>query len=146
MHKAGKIINRLEYGNGKVHKYNSSGKKNWTGASASGNDSSGTRWFVGITKQAVSKIEQTEKFDDERLGEIASALGVTVDGLKSFNEETILYNTNNFYENCGVKSAVSNTGNNQTFNSFPVEQVIEIFEKLLDKQKEQFETLKKEKK
>lgn len=99
--------------------------------------------LLGITKQAVSKIEQTEKFDDERLGEIASALGVTVDGLKSFNEETILYNTNNFYENCGVKSAVSNTGNNQTFNSFPVEQVIEIFEKLLDKQKEQFETLKK---
>ena len=93
--------------------------------------------LLGITKQ---------KFDDERLGEIASALGVTVDGLKSFNEETILYNTNNFYENCGVKSAVSNTGNNQTFNSFPVEQVIEIFEKLLDKQKEQFETLKKEKK
>ena len=45
-----------------------------------------------------------------------------------------------------LKSAVSNTGNNQTFNSFPVEQVIEIFEKLLDKQKEQFETLKKEKK
>ena len=87
--------------------------------------------LLGITKQAVSKIEQTEKFDD---------------GLKSFNEETILYNTNNFYENCGVKSAVSNTGNNQTFNSFPVEQVIEIFEKLLDKQKEQFETLKKEKK
>ena len=86
--------------------------------------------LLGITKQAVSKIEQTEKFDDERLGEIASALGVTVDGLKSFNEETI-------------KSAVSNTGNNQTFNSFPVEQVIEIFEKLLDKQKEQFETLKK---
>ena len=55
-----------------------------------------------------------------------------------------MYNTNNFYENCGVKSAVSNTGNNQTFNSFPVEQVIEIFEKLLDKQKEQFETLKRE--
>ena len=102
--------------------------------------------LLGITKQAVSKIEQTEKFDDERLGEIASALGVTVDGLKNFNEETILYNTNNFYENCGVKSAVSNTGNNQTFNSFPVEQVIEIFEKLLDKQKEQFETLKKQKK
>ena len=38
--------------------------------------------LLGITKQAVSKIEQTEKFDDERLGEIASALGVTVDGLK----------------------------------------------------------------
>lgn len=118
-------------------------EENWTGASASGMTQAELGDLLGITKQAVSKIEQTEKFDDERLGEIASALGVTVDGLKSFNEETILYNTNNFYENCGVKSAVSNTGNNQTFNSFPVEQVIEIFEKLLDKQKEQFETLKK---
>lgn len=28
VHKAGQIINRLEYGNGKVHKYDSSGKKN----------------------------------------------------------------------------------------------------------------------
>jgi len=98
--------------------------------------------LLGITKQAVSKIEQTEKFDDERLGEIASALGVTVDGLKNFNEETILYNTNNFYENCGVKNAI---GNNQTFNNFPIEQTIELFEKLLEKQKEQFESLKKEK-
>ena len=52
------------------------------------------------------------------------------------------YNTNNFYENCGVKNAI---GNNQTFNNFPIEQTIELFEKLLEKQKEQFESLKKEK-
>lgn len=59
--------------------------------------------LLGITKQAVSKMEQTEKIDDERLEKIASALGVTTDGLKEYNEETVLYNTNNFYENCGVK-------------------------------------------
>ena len=58
--------------------------------------------LLGITKQAVSKMEQTEKIDDERLEKIASALGVTTDGLKEYNEETVLYNTNNFYENCGV--------------------------------------------
>ena len=98
--------------------------------------------FLGITKQAVSKMEQTEKIDDERLEKIASALGVTTDGLKEYNEETVLYNTNNFYENCGVKNAI---GNNQTFNNFPIEQTIELFEKLLEKQKEQFESLKKEK-
>ena len=101
--------------------------------------------LLGITKQAVSKIEQADNFDDDRLSEIASALGVTVEGLKSLNEETILYTTNNFYENCGVKNAVSNTSNDQTFNNFPIEQAIELFEKLLDKQKEQFDTLKKEK-
>ena len=88
--------------------------------------------LLGITKQA----------DDERLEKIASALGVTTDGLKEYNEETVLYNTNNFYENCGVKNAI---GNNQTFNNFPIEQTIELFEKLLEKQKEQFESLKKEK-
>lgn len=60
--------------------------------------------------------------------------------MKEYNEETVLYNTNNFYENCGVKNAI---GNNQTFNNFPIEQTIELFEKLLEKQKEQFESLKK---
>lgn len=98
--------------------------------------------LLGITKQAVSKMEQAEKIDDERLDKIASALGVTVEGLKEYNEETVLYNTNNFYENCGVKNAI---GNNQTFNNFPLEQAIELFEKLLDKQREQFENLKKAK-
>lgn len=98
--------------------------------------------LLGITKQAISKMEQSEKIEDERLDKIATALGVTVEGLKEFNEETVLYNTNNFYENCGVKNAI---GNNQTFNNFPLEQAIELFEKLLDKQREQFENLKKAK-
>ncbi|HUN03980.1 MAG TPA: hypothetical protein PLS00_14070, partial [Niabella sp.] len=82
--------------------------------------------------------------DDERLDGIAAALGVTLDGLKRFNEETVLYNTINFYENCGVKtSAVSN---NHTFNNFPIEQAIEMFEKLLQKEREKYEEVKKTKK
>lgn len=99
---------------------------------------------LNISKQAVSKMEQTEHIDGERLDGIAAALGVTVDGLKKFNEETVLYNTINFYENCGVKtSAVSN---NHTFNNFPIEQAIEMFEKLLQKEREKYEEVKKEKK
>ena len=92
---------------------------------------------LGVTKQAVSKLEQTEQIDDERLKKIADALGVTEEGLKKFNEETVLYNTINFYENCGVKTnAVSN---NHTFNNFPIEQAIELFENLLKRQQEMFE-------
>lgn len=67
---------------------------------------------------------------------------VTTDGLKEYNEDTVLYNTNNLHENCSVKNAIDN---NLTFNNFPIEQMIELFEKLLEKQKEQFESLKKEK-
>jgi transcriptional regulator with XRE-family HTH domain len=64
---------------------------------------------LGITKQAVSKLEQAEKLDDAKLKHIAGALGVTEEGLKKFNEETVLYNTINFYENCGVATtAISN--------------------------------------
>lgn len=100
--------------------------------------------ILGITKQAVSKLEQTEQVDDDRLKQVAEALGVTEDGLKKFNEETVLYNTINFYENCGVTtSAVSN---NHTFNNFPIDKAIEIFEKLLQKEREKFESIKNAKK
>ena len=96
---------------------------------------------LGISKQAVSKIEQTEQIDSERIKQIAEALGVTEEGLKKFNEETVLYNTINFYENCGVTtSAVSN---NHTFNNFPIEKTIEMFEKLLQKERDKFERVKR---
>lgn len=99
--------------------------------------------LLGVTKQAISKMEQTEKLNDERLEEVASALGVTVEGLKRYNEETVLYNTNNSYENCCVST--SGVGSNHTFNNFPIEETIELFEKLLDREREKFESLKKEK-
>ncbi len=88
-------------------------------------------------------MEQAEKLNNERLEEIAAALGVTVEGLKKYNEETVLYNTNNTYENCCVST--NGEGNNHTFNHFPIEKTIELFEKLLDREREKFEDLKKEK-
>ncbi len=99
--------------------------------------------MLGVTRQAISKMEQAEKLNDERLKEIASALGVTVEGLKSYDEKTVLYNTNNTYENCSVST--NGAGNNHTFNHFPIEKTIELFEKLLDREREKFESLKKEK-
>jgi transcriptional regulator with XRE-family HTH domain len=99
---------------------------------------------LGITKQAVSKLEQAEKLDDAKLKHIAGALGVTEEGLKKFNEETVLYNTINFYENCGV--ATTAISNNHTFNNFPIEKTIALFEKLLEKERRKFEQAKKEKK
>lgn len=100
--------------------------------------------LLGITKQAVSKIEQLEKIADDRLKEIAHALGVTVDGLKSLNDEKVLYNTINFYENCGV-TANAISANTETVNNFPIDKAIEFFEKVLQAQNEKFEKVKKEK-
>lgn len=101
---------------------------------------------LGISKQAISKLEQTEKIGDEKLKEIADALGVTVEGLRKFNEESVLYYTYNFYENSGVTAASIGANNIETLNNFPIEKTIELFEKLLEREREKFESLKKGKK
>ncbi|WP_286850282.1 helix-turn-helix domain-containing protein, partial [Proteiniphilum sp. UBA5480] len=77
---------------------------------------------LGVTRQAVSKMEQTEKMDEERVEEIASALGVTVEGLKKYNEETVLYCTNNFNENCHVSASnIGPINSVENLNHFPLE-------------------------
>ena len=96
---------------------------------------------LGITKQAVSKMEQTEKIEDAKLKTVADALGVTEGGLKSFNEEKGLYKSNNFYENCGV-TATNIYANNEYVNNFPIEKTIELFEKLLEKERLKYEKVK----
>ena len=102
--------------------------------------------ILGVTKQAVSKMEQTEKMDDGKLKQVAEALGVTEEGLKNFTEETVLYCTNNFYENCHVSA--SNIGPISTvenLNHFSMEQAIKLFEELIKIERKKFESLKKEK-
>lgn len=42
--------------------------------------------LLGVTKQAISKMEQSEKIDDDKLKQVADALGVTEDGLKKFTD------------------------------------------------------------
>src|SRR5579875_3113356 len=71
-----------------------------------------------ISQQAVSKIEQSEKMEDEVLEKIANALGVTLDGLKYFTEDSVFNNINNFHDN-----SIQNNFN-------PIEKVIELYERL----------------
>lgn len=85
---------------------------------------------LGISKQAVSKLEQSENVGDEKLTEIANALGVTFEGLRDFTEEKVLYNTNNFYESCGV-SATNISANVENINN-PLKETIEMFERQLE--------------
>ncbi|WP_233530587.1 helix-turn-helix domain-containing protein [Gelidibacter salicanalis] len=95
----------------------------------------------GISKQAVSKMEQSENISDEKLKEVASALGVTFEGLKDFTEEKVLYNTLNFYENSNV-NATNISANIETINN-PLKETIELFEKQLKIAREEFLTVLK---
>ncbi|MDE3183117.1 MAG: helix-turn-helix transcriptional regulator [Bacteroidota bacterium] len=101
-----------------------------------------------VTKQAISKLEQTENVDDERLSKVAMALGVSVEGLKNFNTENVLYYTNNFYENCGVSATnggVIGTGKIETVNAFP-EHMMKLFEELIKMEREKFREATSDKK
>ncbi|HXJ98272.1 MAG TPA: helix-turn-helix transcriptional regulator [Gelidibacter sp.] len=99
---------------------------------------------LGISKQAVSKIEQSINIGDEKLKEFANALEVTFEGLKNFSEEKVLNNTNNFYENCGV-TASSINANVENINN-PIKETIEMFERQLDLLRKELVDVLKERK
>lgn len=102
-----------------------------------------------ITKQAISKLEQTENVDDERLNKVAVALGVSLEGLKNFNTENVLYYTNNFYENCGVSATnggMIGTGKIETVNALPIESAMKLFEELIKMEREKFKEATSDKK
>ena len=85
---------------------------------------------LGISQQAVSKIEQSAEVEEEALGKIAKILGVTVEGLKHFTEDSVFNNINNFHDN-----SIQNNFN-------PIEKVIELYERLLASEREKVEILK----
>ena len=88
---------------------------------------------LGISQQAVSKIEQSEKVEDEVLDKIASALGVSSDGIKKFSEEAIFTNISNTFNDTSYLI-------NYQFN--PVEKIVELYERLLQSEREKVELLK----
>lgn len=53
---------------------------------------------LGISQQAISNIEQSESIENTKLEEIAKALGVTKEGVKQFNEESIFNYFNSFHD------------------------------------------------
>lgn len=92
---------------------------------------------LGITQQAVSIIEKSETIDDERLAEVASALGVTVEGIKNFSEEAVLNIIGNTYH--VDNSSAVNYG--CTINPFDrlmesVEENKRLYERLLQAEKD----------
>ena len=100
---------------------------------------------LGISQQAVSKIEQSPSVEDDALNKIASALGVTSEAIRAFTEESVFNYFNTFHDNSGA-GAWSSHG---TFNFNPIDKLIEVFEEnkklyeqLLASEREKVELLK----
>ena len=98
---------------------------------------------LGISQQAISNIENSEKVEDDKLERVAKALGVTKEGIENFSEEVVFTIIGNTYNDNS-----SSLNYNCTFN--PLDKLIEsyeenkkLYERLLQAEKDKVAYLEK---
>ncbi|MEO8535639.1 MAG: helix-turn-helix transcriptional regulator [Flavobacterium sp.] len=100
---------------------------------------------LGTNQQAISAMENSETIDDEKLTEVAKALGVSVEAIKNFTEENMINYFNTFND---TKNSNVNFGHSCTFN--PLDKLVEaydenkkLYERLVQAEKDKNEYLEK---
>jgi len=100
---------------------------------------------LGVSQQTVSNMENSETIEDEKLLEVAKALGVNEEVLKNFSEEAV-FNI--------IGNTVNNSDNGALFNYQPsfnpieklvgvFEEQIKLYERLVQAEKDKVEYLEK---
>jgi transcriptional regulator with XRE-family HTH domain len=98
---------------------------------------------LGISQQAVSKIEQSADVDGEALEKIAKILGLSPEAIKAFTEEAIFNIISNTFHNTSSDSSTliaSSLNYQPTFNT--IEKIVDLYERLLASEREKVELLK----
>lgn len=98
---------------------------------------------LGISQQAVSKIEQSAEVEEGALEKIAKVLGVTTEAIKNFSEEAVFNIIGNTYNNTSSDNSTliaSSVNYQPTFNT--IEKIVELYERLLQSEREKNEILK----
>lgn len=102
---------------------------------------------LGISQQAISKLEQSEEIEELTLEKIAKVLGVSAEAIKNYSDEAVIYNIQNNYDGSNNQGANNITNHNCTFN--PLDELIkalnankELYERLLASEREKVEILK----
>jgi transcriptional regulator with XRE-family HTH domain len=96
---------------------------------------------LGTNQQSISAMENSETIEDERLLQVAKALGVSPEAIKNFTEENMINYFNSFYDNSSSQGNSFNQGMYATFN--PLDKVVELYERLVLAEKEKNEYLEK---
>ncbi|WP_338839224.1 helix-turn-helix transcriptional regulator [Flavobacterium ginsenosidimutans] len=95
---------------------------------------------LGISQPQVSIIEQQGVIEVSLLEKIATVLGVTPDLIKKFDVERAIYNINSY------KDSTIQHGDNSTQNIHPLDKVVELYERLLQSEREKLELFINQKK
>ncbi|MGO3184158.1 MAG: helix-turn-helix domain-containing protein [Aequorivita sp.] len=102
---------------------------------------------LGISQQAISKIEQSEAIEDRKLEEIAKVLGVSSEAIRRYSDEAVFNNIQNNYDG-SVINAGPTINHHCTFN--PLDKLLEaqeenkkLYERLLQAEQEKISYLEK---
>jgi len=96
------------------------------------------------SQKKISILEQKELIENDILNQVAKILKVPVEAIENFDEDSAI----NIIANTFHDSAVANTftdGSQANFNcSFnPLDKMVELYERMLEQQKEMIEKLEK---
>jgi transcriptional regulator with XRE-family HTH domain len=94
-----------------------------------------------MSQQSVSKIEQQEEIEDDLLKSIAEALGISPELIRNFDLERAVYNINhNNYREATISEGATTFAISQQIN--PLEKIVELYERLLQSEREKIEILR----
>lgn len=102
---------------------------------------------IGVSQQTISNIENSEEVEEEVLLKIAEALEVTTEGIKNFTEEAVFNIINNTYHNTSSDNSTliaSSVNYQPTFNT--IEKIVELYERLVQAEKDKVALLEQMKK
>ena len=98
---------------------------------------------LGISQQAISKLEQSEEIEDSTLEKVAKVLGVSAEAIKNYSDEAVFNIISNTFNNTSSDNSTliaSSLNYQPTFNT--VEKIVELYERLLASEREKVEILK----
>ncbi|MBS7232584.1 helix-turn-helix transcriptional regulator [Flavobacterium psychroterrae] len=95
---------------------------------------------IGLSQQSVSNIEGSENVDEEKLTAIAEVLGVSAEAIKNYSDETVLNVINNTFTS-NDNSTINGVNLQPNFN--PLDKILELYERLVEVEKEKIEYLER---
>lgn len=97
---------------------------------------------LGISGAEVSKIEKQDEIEEELLSRIAGVLGVSSEMIRDFDVEKAIYNINHNYQYANISDGATTYGGSGTQQINPIEKIVELYERLLQSEREKIELLK----
>lgn len=98
---------------------------------------------LNVTQASISKLEAREEIEYKTLQKIAEILNVPVEAIKNFDEDSAINVIANTFNNHDHSSPQFATLINNSPNFDPLDKIVELYERMLQQQKEMIDKLEK---